>query len=155
MRVVQVKAYIGAKVYWGKARFSIEALVVGRDLLVFDLLIGLDTIKQLGGVTVTSAGEVTFPQCDRPNCAAITIIEPDFNAEYDKIPQRLAASWKWAVDESQLLWETDLRNILPQLKIKRNMSRNYRHLHGMFLNTFIVLIHTIPNLKVLMYVASK
>ena len=52
------------------AKHTISIVVVGRDLLGFDLLLGLDAIKQLGGVTVTGAGEVMFPQCNRPNCAA-------------------------------------------------------------------------------------
>ena len=97
-----------------KHAFTIEPLVVGGHLLGFDLFLGLDTIKQLGGVTVTCAGGVTFLQCDRPNCAAITITEPDLNAEYDEITQRWIASWKWAGDQP------------PVTLTNRNMSGNYR-----------------------------
>ena len=82
-RIRSVHVSIGTK-----HAFTIEALVMSRYLLGFDLLLGLDAVKQVGGVTVTGAGEVTFPQCDRPNCAAITITEPDFNAEFDEITQR-------------------------------------------------------------------
>ena len=93
-----------------KPAFTLEVLVVGGGLLGFDLLLGLDAIKQLGGVTVTGSSEVTLPQCDRPNYAAITITEPDFNAEYDKITQRWTASWKWVGDQPPVT----LRNRLAE-----------------------------------------
>ena len=62
---------------------NIEVLVIDKELLGFDLLFGLDVIKQLGGMTMTSTSEVKFPQLDEPICAAITINEPDFQAEYN------------------------------------------------------------------------
>ena len=35
---------------------NVEVLVVDKKLLVFDLLLGFDVIKKLGGVYVTSDG---------------------------------------------------------------------------------------------------
>ena len=63
---------------------NIEILVVDEKLLGFDLLLGFDIIKKLGGICVTSDGTVSFPQFDQPLCAAITINKPDFHAEYDQ-----------------------------------------------------------------------
>ena len=47
----------------GGKRLSIklEVLVTDGELLRFDLLIGLDAIKQLGGMSMTSTGGVKFP----------------------------------------------------------------------------------------------
>ena len=95
------------------------------DLLGFDLLLGMDAIKQLGGVTVTGTGEVTFPQCDRPNCAAITITESDFNAEYDKITQRWTASWKWVGDQPPVT----LRNRLAEYPAPAQIREEYLQVH--------------------------
>ena len=50
----------------------------------FDLLLGFDIIKKLGGVYMTRDGTVSFPQLDRPACVAITINKPDFHAEFDQ-----------------------------------------------------------------------
>ena len=73
---------------------TVEVLIVDGKFLRFDLLFGLDTIKLIKGMSLTSTGEVKFPQCDEPTCATITIKEPDFSAEYDKTNQRWIASWK-------------------------------------------------------------
>ena len=75
---------------------AVEVLIVDGELHGFDLLLGLDAIKLLGGMSLTSTGEVKFPWCDEPTCAAITINEPDFSAEYDKTTWRWTASRKWA-----------------------------------------------------------
>ncbi len=53
----------------------------GWRIARFDLLLNLDAIKLLGGMSLTSPGEVKFPWCDEPTCAAITINEPDFSAD--------------------------------------------------------------------------
>lgn len=62
---------------------DIEALIVDEEILGFDLLLGLDAIKQLAGMSMTSTGEVKLPQCPKPICTAITINELDFQAEFD------------------------------------------------------------------------
>ena len=62
---------------------DIEVLVTDGKLLGFNLLLGFDIIKKLGGVYMTRDGMVSFPQLDRPVCAAITINKPDFHAEFD------------------------------------------------------------------------
>ena len=73
---------------------NIEALVVDKQLLGFDLLLGIDAIKELGGVYLTESGEVRFEGLNR--CAAISIDEPDFSMTYDCSNKEWIALWKWA-----------------------------------------------------------
>ena len=100
-----------------KPAFTIEVLVVGGDLLGFDWLLGL----QLGGVSITCTGEVTFLQHDRPNCAAITITELNFNADYDEITQKWTASWKWVGDQPPVT----LRNRLAEYPAPAQIREEY------------------------------
>ena len=79
---------------------AIGALIVDGDLFGYDLLLGLNAIRQLGGMAMSDTGEVKFPQRERLMCAAITLDEPDFHAEYDKAKHVWTASWKWSGDQS-------------------------------------------------------
>ena len=63
---------------------AVRALVVDEALFGYDLLLGLNAIRQLGGMTMSATGEVKFPQRERLMCAAITLDEPDFHAKYNK-----------------------------------------------------------------------
>ena len=47
----------------------VRALVVDGILLGYDLLLGLNMIRELGGMAIFDTGEVRFPQ-----------LEPDFHA---------------------------------------------------------------------------
>ena len=67
-----------------KRPIDVAVLTVDEILLGFDLLLGFDVIKTLGGVCVTSDGTVRFPQLSRLFCATITINEPDNHAKYDQ-----------------------------------------------------------------------
>ena len=77
---------------------DIEAFVVDKQLLGFDLLLGIDAIKELGGVYLTESGEACFGGLNR--CAAISIDEPDFSVTYDRCNKEWTASWKWASGHS-------------------------------------------------------
>ena len=61
---------------------DIEALVVDKQLLGFDILLGINAIKELSGVYLTESGEAHFGGLNR--CAAISINEPDFSVTYDR-----------------------------------------------------------------------
>lgn len=63
---------------------NIEVLVVDGNLLEYDLLIGVDIIKKMGDVPITSCYAVSFPQFDSPLCAAITINGRNLLAKYDE-----------------------------------------------------------------------
>lgn len=59
-----------------------DALVVLEDPLVFDLLIGIDTIKALGEMSISNSGEVWFTQKPVSVCVAapvLSIEELDFH----------------------------------------------------------------------------
>lgn len=56
---------------------DVEVLIVDRKPLGYKLLLGVDIIKRLGGVCMTSSGTVNFLQLDWP----FTINKPDFHAE--------------------------------------------------------------------------
>ena len=71
---------------------KIEALVVDKQLLGFDLLLGIDAIKLLGGVYLKESGEARFGGLNR--CTAISINEPDFSMTYDRRNKEWTASWK-------------------------------------------------------------
>ena len=71
---------------------DIEALVVDRRLLGFDLLLGIDAIKELGGLYLTESGEAHFGGLNK--CAAISIDEPDFSVTYGRRNKEWTASWK-------------------------------------------------------------
>ena len=63
---------------------AVPTLVVDRELLGYDLLLGLDVITQLGGIAMFGTRKVKFPQHGTLICAAITLDEPNFHAEYDE-----------------------------------------------------------------------
>ena len=73
---------------------DIEALVVDKQLLGFDLLLGIDSIKELNGVYLTESGEARFKGLKR--CAAISVNKLDFSMTYDHSNKEWTASWKWA-----------------------------------------------------------
>ena len=100
---------------------DIKVLVVDGALLGFDLLLGLDVIKQLGGVIVTSTGDVNFPQSSEPFCAAIRISEPDFCAEYDARKRIWTASWKWSDNQPPAA----LKNRLAEYTIPIHLQEEY------------------------------
>ena len=61
---------------------DIEALVVDKQQLGFDLLLGIDATKELGGVYLMESGEAHFGGLNR--CAIISIDELDFSVTYDR-----------------------------------------------------------------------
>ena len=62
---------------------DIEAQVVYERSLDFDLLLGYDTVKALGGVLITWSGTVKFCE-EAPVCAVLKIDRPDFNVEFNR-----------------------------------------------------------------------
>ena len=58
-------------------------LVVHSEPLGFDLLLGIDAIKALGGMVVGPTGSVQLSNKEIVKCAAISINEPDFTATFN------------------------------------------------------------------------
>ena len=72
---------------------DIEALVIDKQLLGFDLLLGINAIKEHGSVYLTESGEARFGGLNR--CAAISINEPDFSMTYNHSNKEWKMTWKW------------------------------------------------------------
>ena len=62
---------------------KISVLVVRGKSLGFDLLLGIDAIKALGGTVVGPTGSVQLGKKEIVKCAAISINEPDFTATFN------------------------------------------------------------------------
>ena len=98
-RRLNCRGYGRIKVEVGQVpAIDIEALVVNEQLLGFDLLLGIDAIKEIDGVYLTESGEARFGGLNR--CAAISVDEPDFSMTYNCTNKEWTASWKWANDRS-------------------------------------------------------
>ena len=73
---------------------NVEALVALKKTLSFDLLLGYDAIRALGGVHITQTGAVQFQE-KTPVCVALRIDQPDFSIEFDAHQKAWTASWRW------------------------------------------------------------
>ena len=76
-----------------KAVFS--ALVVREKPLGLDLILGMDGIEALGGVTVLSANQARFGAEDVCAAAVEEIDEADFKISYDAESRKWTVAWKW------------------------------------------------------------
>ena len=94
---------------------------VDEALFGYDLLLGLNAIRQLGGMIMSATGEVKFPQRERLMCAAITLDEPDFHAEYDETKRVWTASWKWSGDQPPV----SLKNTLSEYPAPKRLQGEY------------------------------
>ena len=74
---------------------NVEELVALKKPLSFDLLLGYDAIKALGGVHITQTGAVQFQE-KTPVCAAPRIDQPDYSVEFDQHQKAWTASWRWS-----------------------------------------------------------
>lgn len=84
---------IDLRVDGGKA----ESLVVQEDPLGFDVLIDVNAIKALGGVSISKSGEAHFfrKQASAFAKAVLSIEQPDFHAGFDQRRNEWTGSWKW------------------------------------------------------------
>ena len=70
--------------------------VVRGKPLGFDLLLGIDAIKALGGMVVGLSGSVQLGNKGIVKCAAISINEPDFTATFNHWSRAWTVAWKWS-----------------------------------------------------------
>ena len=121
-RTLNCRGYGKIKVEVGHVpAVDIEALVVDKQLLGFDLLLGIDAIKEHGGVYLTESGEVRFGGLHR--CAAISIDEPVFGVTYDRRNKEWIASWKWANAHSPI----ELSNRVQEYAVPSNARDAYEN----------------------------
>ena len=93
-RTLNCRGYSKIKVEVGQVpAVDMEALIVDKQLLGFDLLLGIDAIKEFGGVYLTESGELRFGGLN--GCVAVSVDEPDFSVTYDRSNKEWTASWKW------------------------------------------------------------
>ena len=98
---------------------EMSVLVTQNDLLGFDLLLGYDAIKALGGVTIAQTGDVHF--LEAPVCAAVHIDRPDFKVDYDHHQRAWTASWKWTAGRAP----TELKNGVAEYPIPDEARNEY------------------------------
>ena len=95
-----------------------DVLVVDSQLLGFDLLIGIDTIKMLGEVNISKFGEAIFSKTYSYICITIKI-ELDFSTEFDG-KTRL---WSWLGDQPL----NELINWMPAYPVSAQIRQEYQH----------------------------
>ena len=100
---------------------TVRGLVVDGDLLGYDLLLGLNAIRQLGGMAMSDTSEVRFPQRERLMRAAINLDEPDFHTDYDEAKHVWTASWKWSSDQPPV----SLKNRLSEYPTPKRLQGEY------------------------------
>lgn len=101
------------------AATKINVLVTQGNLLGFDLLLGYDAIKVLGGVAIHQDGKVRF--LEAPVCAALHIDRPDFTVDYDSRKRAWIASWKW----TEGMAPTKLKNGVAEYPIPSEARAEY------------------------------
>ena len=78
----------------GGGSVKISELVVCDRSLGFDMLLGIDAIKALGGIAIGLSGQIQISDRHIAKYAAITINEPDFTATFDHQSRTWTAVWK-------------------------------------------------------------
>ena len=104
---------------------KISVLVVRGKPLGYDLVLGIDAIRMLGGISVWPSGEIRISGGQIPKCAAITINKPDFTVTFDQESQAWIAAWKWSEDRAPEGME--YRSIQWQQRFGRITSRSFAY----------------------------
>ena len=78
----------------------------------------MDSITQLGGITVNGTSNIRFSRCEKHVCAPITLDEPDFHAEYDRDTNAWTALWKWSGDQPPISLRNRLSKYPPPTWLK-------------------------------------
>ena len=65
----------------------------------FDLLLGMDIIKKLGGMHIDERGKAHFAEAAHTLGATIELEQPDFRAEFNQRTKSWTVSWKWSGDQ--------------------------------------------------------
>ena len=73
-----------------------NALFMNSLLLGFDMLLGMDIIRMLGGVRIDQSGNVILSRTGPHACATIRIQEPEFSTEFNEKTRARTVSWKWS-----------------------------------------------------------
>ena len=96
-------------------------LVVNSKPLGFDLVLGMDVIKKLGGLHIDERGKAHFAEAAHTLGATIELEQPDFRAEFDQHTKSWTVSWKWSSDQQP----EKLYNRVPEYLIPARASSEY------------------------------
>ena len=114
---------------------KISVLVVRGKPLGFDLLLGIDAIKALGGMVVRPIGSVQLDNKGIVKCAAISINEPNFTATFNHRSWAWTVAWKWS--EGRIPEALD--NRVAEYPVAAEIQEDYeRELHTWMSNSWLV-----------------
>lgn len=97
----------------------VSVLVIDSTLLGFDLLHGMDIIKNLGRICIKELGEFQFSNL--PICAALRIDEPDFSAKFNQSTKAWTALWKWSENNPS----EKLQNWVSEYLVSKHVREKY------------------------------
>lgn len=99
-------------------RMKADVLVVDSQLLSFNLFIGMDVIKMLGGVSINKFSE-NISKMNPFICTAIKLEEPDFSTDFDY----RTGLWKCSGDQPP----NNLTNRIPEYPLSAHIWQEYQH----------------------------
>ena len=70
-----------------------------QQAIGFDLLLGMDVIKKLGGVHIDEGGKARFAEAAQTLGVTIELEQPDFRAEFDQRTKSWTVPWEWSDDQ--------------------------------------------------------
>ena len=118
----------------GGGHAIVNVLVACERPLSYNLLIRIDMIRALGGITITPAGDMKLGG-GKEACAALCVNEPDFNASFKYKKRIWTARWKWTLNNAPTL----LHNQIAEYKIPDNIRGEYkRELQVMIANSWLI-----------------
>ena len=85
-------------------------LVVNSKPLGFDILLGMDVIKILGGEHIDEGGKAHFAEVAHTLGATIKLEQTDFRAEFDQRTKSWTVSWKWLATGKVIQQSTGVHN---------------------------------------------
>ena len=100
-----------------------DTLAMDGDLSGFDLLLGFDVIRLLGGVHINEHGEANFPNevFSVGTADAVKIERPDFDVIFDPAEKKWIATWKWLGE-----WPPkQLINQTPEYTVPEHVQKDY------------------------------
>ena len=114
---------------------KISILVVHGKPLGFELLLGINAIKELGGMVVGPTGSVQLSNKGIVKCVAISINEPDFTATFHYRSRAWTVAWKW----SEGYAPEALDNRVAEYPVVAEIQEDYeRELHTWMSNGWLV-----------------
>ena len=100
----------------GNKSFKVSCMVLENLLSEFDLVLGMDIVKKLGGLVVSANDNTVQFGLAVSAAATIEIDDVDFKARFDG--EKWTVRWKWAGEEPALKNKVSCYNIREDLREK-------------------------------------